>query len=89
MSPRCRDGLNPGSSRCRLVAKVSHGLTWCQPGVSRMCHGVAPVWCQFITVLPGMTTSTVLLDFAKVHPGVFSVGPGLLGLHSVLIYVSH
>ena len=52
------------------VATVSHGLTRCHPVVSRLCHGVAPVWCRFITVLPG----------------VVSVYPGLLGLHSVLIY---
>ena len=45
-----------------------------------MCHGVVPVWCRFISVLPGMTT---------VLPGVATVCPGLLGLHVVLIHVFH
>ena len=53
-----------------------------------MCHGAAPVWCRFITVLPGVVK--VLSGVATALPGVVSVCPGLLGLHSVLIiYVSH
>ena len=37
VSPRFEPRILPN------VATVSHGLTRCQPGVSRMCHGVDPV----------------------------------------------
>ena len=53
-----------------------------------ICHVVAPVWCRFITVLPGV--ATVFPGVATVLLGLVSVCPGRLGLYSVLMfYVSN
>ena len=73
---RYRHGLNPVSCRCsHCVTRPYTDQSRCHPGVSRMCHGVAPIWCRFIMFLPGMIT--VLPGVSTVLPGVATV---LLGL---------